>query len=443
MSDSESEEVIRNITYITKSGRSSKTRYTNMPDNMATTATAAADGNKLSISPADLGELLNRNSNTTVISGDSLPTFRGRKRACDPPFQETNTFKNHVHLLKSYINTLTNCTEQDKKMLLVRSADKKLGDFNVTVTELINGDMYRESSFEEIVKLLDNMYISKNRKDIQSISRDIKNTNLIEDETLNVQLVPVFGNFNSISSHFLSDEKINLVSKFPTKGNNETIANFNKRRDKFLRDLMNNLLFFTHIGPQLTDEVQKKVFSVEFMTTENLLNKITDIVRNLPDEKRALIKTKSEKCNASSETFAVNEVDVERNSVNNDDSEIYYAKDSYKRGVNRDYKNMRSFRYRGSSNAYTRGNRANYVDYSRGDNKHNFDDRHKMNQYKCFECGKNGHIAKHCRERKPCGRCGLRNHHVFDCEASIETVRRFKHKKAQEVNMVDEQNFLE
>ena len=143
---------------------------------------------------------LSKNSNTTVISGDSLPTFRGRKRPNEPPFEEKNT-SNHVVLLKSYIVILNDCSEADKKQLLVRSADKKLDDFHLTVSGLVNGDLYKDSTFEEIVLVLENVYVQKEKRNISSICRAIRDSSLVEDETLTSQMVQSFTKFSEVSGY--------------------------------------------------------------------------------------------------------------------------------------------------------------------------------------------------------------------------------------------------
>ena len=75
-------------------------------------------------------------------------------------FDEKSTFATHITLLRSHIAAITNLTEYDKKQLLVRSADSKVGDFHVTVSELVNGDYYRKASFNQIVAVLDNIYVT-------------------------------------------------------------------------------------------------------------------------------------------------------------------------------------------------------------------------------------------------------------------------------------------
>ena len=65
------------------------------------------------------------------------------------------------------------------KQLLVRPADKKLGDFHLTVSGLVNGDLYTDATLDEIIEVLENIYIHKERRNISSICRDIKYNSLI------------------------------------------------------------------------------------------------------------------------------------------------------------------------------------------------------------------------------------------------------------------------
>ena len=51
-------------------------------------------------------------------------------------------------LLKSHISAIPNLSEYDKKQLLVRSADPKIGDFHLTVTALVQGEYYNEATFD-------------------------------------------------------------------------------------------------------------------------------------------------------------------------------------------------------------------------------------------------------------------------------------------------------
>ena len=53
------------------------------------------------------------------------------------------------------------CRNMIKKQLLVRSADPKVGDFHLTVTALVQRDYYRDATFDEIVTVLDNIYVEK------------------------------------------------------------------------------------------------------------------------------------------------------------------------------------------------------------------------------------------------------------------------------------------
>ena len=117
-------------------------------------------------------------------SPDKLPSFRGRARECDPMFDEKSTFATHITLLRSHIAAIPNLTEYDKKQFLVRSADSKVGDFHLTVSELENGDYYRDESFNQIVEVLDNIYVTKDSSSAQSITRDLRNTRFLRPRRL-------------------------------------------------------------------------------------------------------------------------------------------------------------------------------------------------------------------------------------------------------------------
>ena len=79
------------------------------------------------------------------------------------------------------------CRSMIKKQLLVRSADPK--DFHLTVTALFQGEYYQQATFDEIVSVLDNIYVVKNTSNVQSITRDLRNSRLFETASIGTQLV--------------------------------------------------------------------------------------------------------------------------------------------------------------------------------------------------------------------------------------------------------------
>ena len=85
----------------------------------------------LNITADQLSNLLK--TSNAANTADKLPSFRGRARECDPMFDETTTFSTHITLFRSHIAAIPNLLEYDKKQLLVRSADPKVGDFHLTV----------------------------------------------------------------------------------------------------------------------------------------------------------------------------------------------------------------------------------------------------------------------------------------------------------------------
>ena len=53
------------------------------------------------------------------------------------------------------------CRNMIKNNSWVRSADPKVGDFHLMVTALVQGDYYHDATFDEIVTVLDNIYVEK------------------------------------------------------------------------------------------------------------------------------------------------------------------------------------------------------------------------------------------------------------------------------------------
>ena len=167
-------------------------------------------------------------SNAANIA-DKLPTFRGRARECDPMFDETSTFSTHIILIKSHIAAIPNLSEYDKKQLLVRSADPNIGDFHLTVSELINGDYYREATLDEIVTVLDNIYVGKSTSSVQAITRELRNTRLFETASIGTQLVEKLGKISKVTNHLVGQDGMSFDTQLTVLQANETQDEFHAR----------------------------------------------------------------------------------------------------------------------------------------------------------------------------------------------------------------------
>ena len=275
--------------------------------------------NNVTFTAAELTALLQQ-KHTTIISGNSLPVFRGRKRPSDPTFEEKNSFNQHIALLRSHISTLENCTETDKKQLLLRSADTKVGDFHITCSGLINSGLYTKSSFEDVVTVLQNIYITNATKTINSICRDIKETVFVNDDTLPSQIVNLFTKSNEVTQYLLESDRVRLLTKVPVRVVADTDATFLEKQKENLRDIIHHVVFLTHAVPQFSEAVTSKVVNQEFGSTEQLLTKVTRVIRELPIEKKPLAERKPQaqasvyysSCDENSsdppfETFALNQ----------------------------------------------------------------------------------------------------------------------------------------
>ncbi|KAF7687114.1 hypothetical protein CDIK_3049 [Cucumispora dikerogammari] len=247
--------------------------------------------NNMTFTAAELTALLQQ-KNTTIISGNSLPVFRGRKRPSDPTFEEKNSFNQHIALLRSHISTLENCTEADKKQLLLRSADTKVGDFHITCSGLINSGLYTKSSFEDVVTVLQNIYITNATKTINSICRDIKETVFVNDDTLPSQIVNMFTKSYEVTQYLLESDRVGLLAKIPVRDAADTDATFLEKQKENLRDIIHHVVFLTHAVPQFSEAVTSKVVNQEFGSTEQLLTKVTQVIRELPIEKKPLAERK-------------------------------------------------------------------------------------------------------------------------------------------------------
>ena len=64
-------------------------------------------------------------------------------------------------------------------------------------------------------------------------------------------------------------------SQFPVAQVNETQDEFEARVINFLKVVINEVLIFAVVGPQLSDELHKKVFSGEFKPPEGVLRELS------------------------------------------------------------------------------------------------------------------------------------------------------------------------
>ena len=233
---SSEDEFIITSNYVTKSGRTSRTRYrrehshsSGNSHNLDNLESSSSSDNKamasLNLTADQLSNLLKMSNST-----DKLPSFRGRAREYDPMFDEKSTFATHITLLRSHIAAIPNLTEYDKKQLLVGSADSKVGDFHLTVSELVNGDYYSNATFNQIVAVLDNIYVTKDSSECNRL----QGTYAIRD--------------------CLKQRRLT--------------RNWLRRWVKFLRlqpkEVISDVLVFAVVDLQFSDDVHKKVFFWKF-----------------------------------------------------------------------------------------------------------------------------------------------------------------------------------
>ena len=120
-SDDEGEFIRKYIT-VTRSGRRSvpplrqetdKVRTDRRQNTQRRNRQATVNMGGVNVTGQQVAQLL-QNRSTTIIGTDS-PKFRGRKRQNDPPFEDQNSFRQHLSLVNNYISTLNNPSEQEKK----------------------------------------------------------------------------------------------------------------------------------------------------------------------------------------------------------------------------------------------------------------------------------------------------------------------------------------
>ena len=474
---SSEEEFIRTKNYKTRSGRTSRTRYrraftdsdsdsNNSESSSSSNSTSTSDSEKmaaLNLTAEQLSNLLK--TSNAANSSDKLPSFRGRARECDPMFDETTSFSSHITLLRSHIAAIPNLSEYDKKQLLVRSADPKVGDFRLTVSALVQGDYYRDATFDEIVNVLDNIYVEKKTSSVQSITRDLRQSRLFETASIGTQLVETFEKVSKVTNHLVGPDGMNFDSQFPVIQPNETQNEFEARVINFLKVVLNDVLIFGIIGPQLSDELHKKVFSGGFKPPETVLTELTKNIRELSSGKAVLCNVRKQSvpvCLAEEAAFESDDYAGEHDS--SETVETYFARagsrpsrtnGTFGRGravVQRG----RIFRGRGERTTTTNFE-SGEMNFGRGTSRgksrgrgyemegrrsttsnsvvcHNCDkDGHlahncSKSKIKCFKCNELGHLAKYCRALKGlrCSRCGQENHTSKSCTASVEEMNEWR-----------------
>ena len=111
---SSEEEFIQTKKYITKSGRTSRTRYrkefshTDSDSNNLESSSSSDSEAMAALNPTakQLRNLLK--TSNAANSSDKLPSFSGRARECDPMFAETTSFSTHI-------TAISNLSEYDKR----------------------------------------------------------------------------------------------------------------------------------------------------------------------------------------------------------------------------------------------------------------------------------------------------------------------------------------
>ena len=470
-SSTDHEEYIRTHKYVTKSGRvsrpvlkdtkgeSSKLKHKQRKQKQKTSKMGDPQP-VIQLTQQQFADLVgNRHSTTQVMSTNELPKYRGRRRLVDPAFEETVSFATHMESLKRYIAMLPDdATDEHKKDLLVRSADKKVGDFNALVTKLCNETAGDRSTFDQIVNILHNNYCDKSNKSRRTKNIDIKMSNIIENENTLAQLIDLYTKVEGVVTDYMEDQKTALRDHFDESFYTNVASE--DLRNKFwraLKDALTHIMAESHVGTLLNDELNKKVFGNKVQRSRDLLDKLTNEIKDNPPEKRILTKK-------STGTYLV-DTDYQEEQFNDEeqetdviDEECYYVNNTSSRGFNNVRGKKSSGRMRGRSRgrgtSMARGSprsgyigdragalecqyvRSQEVNKSKSGNSNPSSNKTNPNAMqdglvKCFRCNKIGHYSSNCRsaaKKYPCQRCGKNGHHASRCEAKIEEVR-FYHDK--------------
>ena len=164
----------------------------------------------------------------------------------------------------------------------------------------------------EIVSVLDNIYVEKKTSSVQSITRDLRNSRLFETASIGTQLVENFGKISKVTNHVVGPDGMSFESQFPVAQANETQDEFEARVINFLKVVINDILIFAVVGPQLSDELHKKVFSGDFKPPEGVLTMLTKNIRELSSEKKVLCNVRKQSVPVCIEEETVYEVTIMR-----------------------------------------------------------------------------------------------------------------------------------
>ena len=259
---------------------------------------------------------------------------------------------------------------------------------------------------------------------------------------------------------------MNFDSQFPVIQPNETQNDFEARVVNFLKVVINDVLIFGVIGPQLSDELHKKVFSGGFKPPETVLTELTKNIRELSSGKTVLCNVRKQSVPVClAEEAAYESDDYAGANASSETVETYFARAGSRpsrtngtfgrgravvqrgrifrgRGERTTTTNFESGEMnfgRGTSRGKSRGGRGYEMEGRRSTTSnsvvcHNCDkDGHlahncSKSKIKCFKCNELGHLAKYCRALKGlrCSRCGQENHTSKSCTASVEEMNEWK-----------------
>lgn len=381
---------------------------------------------------AKLVEMVKTPKSTTIISGDSLPVFRGRRRPCDAPFEEKTTFSRHVTSLKAHMASLADCTEEDKKQLLIRSADPALGDFHIAVNELANNRALADITFDEMVSILQDAYVSEDAKNIHALCKDLYNTRLTYGGSFTVDAMAIFQKIAELTHHLVTDDKVNMADMIPGIDVRDTPQDYHKKMINFYMDLATHAIAWVLVGPQLCSDIRNKTLGTPMCPAKQLLAKIMAEWR--AKEKKDALKNTGQ---VVTETHYVEEGSHEN------ETEAFWANTAQpQRGAPGTYGRFRRSHTRVPQRGTGRGTspnvstRGSFIPGGEVSNRGNSGPRRgaagRGNNSRCFICNRAGHFAKACPYAgKWCEHHQTRGHTTQECRAGGGSQR------TQEVKVVE------